>query len=60
MLSIRFINVENGFRRAIYKKNIVNKDKIKLELKLILKSKNDYPNLLVKAKKGDVFGPQPF
>ena len=59
-VKIRFLNVENGFRRAIYKKNIVNKNKIKLELKLMLKSKNDYPNLLVKAKKGDVFGPQPF
>ena len=48
-VKIRFLNVENGFRRAIYKKNIVNKDKIKLELKLILKSKNDYPNLFGKS-----------
>ena len=44
----------------LYKKNISEKNKIKLELKMILKSKNDYPNLLVKAKKGNVFGPQPF
>ena len=55
-----FETVEDGFRKTIWKKNVPSKQKLKLKLKLFLKSKGDYPNLLIKTTSGEVFGPQPF
>ena len=58
-VSYEFCNVDDGFRKVLWPKGTKEK-KLKLKIKFKKESKNDFPNLIIEAKQGKVFGPQPF
>ena len=58
-VSYEFCNVDEGFRKVLWPNGIKEK-KLKLKIKFNKKTQNDVPNILVEAKQGQVFGPQPF
>ena len=55
-----FQTVPDGFRKTLYSLREIKKNKLNLAIVNNLKSKNDHPHFIVKVKKGNVFGPQPF
>lgn len=57
-VKFKYSEAVEAFQGAIYRDN-VNKD-FELSLEFVPESKDDVANIIVKAKKGTVFGPQPY
>tara|TARA_B110000858_G_scaffold187816_1_gene232575 strand:+ start:1084 stop:2418 length:1335 start_codon:yes stop_codon:yes gene_type:complete len=58
-VSYEFCNVDEGFRKTIWPRGI-KEEKLKLKIRFNKETKNDVSNLIIEAKQGKVFGPQPF
>ncbi len=58
-VNIEFCNVNEAFKKVLWPNGIKEKQ-IKLKIKFNKKTKNDVANILIEAKQGEVFGPQPF